>query len=147
VGEQNEQAKKPDQPKLETVRSEEFENLYSNNVQFEATLWDLRLFLGQVDLGDQKIVQHTAVNLPWPQAKIAAYFMLVNVVIHQALNGPTVIPQSVIPPRPDPSDPANAQFNKGTLEYLGWIHDQFFGTDPYVPPAVAACDQPTETQV
>jgi hypothetical protein len=74
--------------------------------------------------------------------------MLVNLVVQQSLNGNVFIPLSVAPPRPNPSDPANAQFDKRLIEYLGWIHDQIFGSNPYIPPAVAALDdhEPTKTE-
>ena len=142
MAEETEQAKTPEQPKLENARDESFENFYANNIQFESTLWDLRMFFGQVDLATQKIVQHTAMNIPWPQAKIAAYYMVVNLVINQAMNGIVFLPEFVIPPRPKPSDPAAQQFGPRTIEYLGWIHDQVFGPNPYIPPAVAAYDTP-----
>ena len=136
--EEPEQPKQIEQPQLEQTRTDEFENLYANNVRFESTLWDLRLIFGQVDLAANQMVQHTAINIPWPQVKIATYFMLVNLVIHQSLNGNILIPGSVLPQRPDP---ANAPYDKPTIEYLGWIYDQIFGSDPYIPPAVKAHDE------
>ena len=131
----------PDDKSLEFKRTEEFESLYANNTQFESTLWDLKLTFGQVDLAQSAIEQHTSMALPWPHAKLAAYYMLVNVTIHQANNGLIFIPPSVIPKRPDPSDPTIEGPNgKKLVEYLGWIHDQFFGSNPYVPPEVAKYD-------
>jgi hypothetical protein len=65
--------------------------------------------------------------------------MLVNLVIQQSLNGNVFIPKNVTPPRPNPSDGAASAYPKGTVEYLGWIHDQIFGSDQYVPPVVKAC--------
>ena len=130
---------KLEQPDLELIRTEDFENLYANNVRFESTLWDLRLILGQVDLAAKQLTQHTAVNIPWPQVKIAAYYMLINLVIQQALNGNVFIPNNVMPHRPDPSDASASLYPSGTVEYLGWIHDQIFGSDQYVPPVVKAC--------
>ncbi|HTS51011.1 MAG TPA: hypothetical protein VMH05_23860 [Bryobacteraceae bacterium] len=135
-----------EQPRLENARSEEFEDFYANNVQFEATLWDLRLLFGQTDLAAQKVNQHTGMSLPWPQAKLTAYFMIVNVIAHQATNGNIIIPDFVVPVRPNPSDPALEPMQKKTVEYLGWIYDQFFGTEPYIPPAVAAYDEPAKTE-
>jgi hypothetical protein len=140
VAEQRERAKQTE-PDLALTRSEEFENLFANNVRFESTLWDLRLMFGQVDLAAKQIVQHTAINIPWPQVKIASYLMLVNLVVQQALNGNVFLPPFVMPPRPNASDPAFAEFDKRLVEYLAWIHDQMFGSDPYIPPAVAAIDE------
>jgi hypothetical protein len=131
----------PDARPLEYTRDEDFVSLYANNTQFESTLWDLKLTFGQVDLANSKIEQHTSMVLPWPQAKLAAYYMLVNVTIHQANNGLIYIPPAVLPKRPDPSDPTiEGPHGKRLVEYLGWIHDQFFGSNPYVPPEVAKYD-------
>jgi transcriptional regulator with XRE-family HTH domain len=101
-------------------------------------------FTSKKDLADNQIVQHTVINMPWPQAKISTYFMLANLVIHQALNGNIFVPDHVMPPRPDPNDPNNAHIGKRTVEYLGWIHDQIFGSSPYIPPTVTAGDDPKQ---
>jgi hypothetical protein len=146
VSEETSQTTPPEQPQLEATRSEEFENLYANNIIFESTLWDLRLIFGEVDLAAKQIVQHTAINIPWPQAKIATYYMLANLVIQQSLNGNVFLPPFLRPTRPNPSDPVNAPIDKRVVEYLGWIHDQIFGSNPYIPPAVAAYDEPTKTE-
>jgi hypothetical protein len=140
VAEEPEQTKKAE-PDLELTRTEEFESLFANSVRFESTLWDLKLMFGHVDLAAKQIVQHTAINIPWPQVKIATYFMLVNLVVHQSLNGNVFIPDFVMPPRPSSSNPAFAQMDKRVIEYLAWVHDQIFGPDPYIPPAVAAVEE------
>jgi hypothetical protein len=136
----------PEQDKqLQIQRSEEFESLYANSVQFEASVWDLKVLFGQVDQAKSCIEQHTAVSLSWLQAKIAAYFLVVNILIHQAQIGAINVPPAVLPPRPDPSDPTIEPY-KAVAEYLAWVHDQFFGSDPYVPPNVAAAQQPPSTE-
>jgi hypothetical protein len=136
-----EQEQKQAEPDLALVRTEDFENLFANNVRFESTLWDLKLVFGQVDLEAKQIAQHTAVNIPWPQVKIVAYFTLLNLVVQQALNGNVFIPGNVVPVRPSSSNPAFERLDKRVTEYLGWIHDQVFGSDPYVPPSVAAIEE------
>jgi hypothetical protein len=71
--------------------------------------------------------------------------MLVNVTIQQANNGLIFIPPSVLPKRPDPSDPSlEDPHGKKLVEYLGWIYDQFFGNNRYVPPEVAKYDTTKE---
>ena len=133
----------PEDKPLEFKRDEDFTSLYANNTQFESTIWDLKLTFGQVDLANSAIEQHTAMALPWPQAKLAAYYMLVNVTIHQANNGLIFIPPLTLPKRPDPSDPTIEGLNgKKLVEYLAWIYDQFFGSKPYVPAEVAKYDDP-----
>ena len=95
----------PTDKPLESKRDEEFASLYVNNTQFESTLWDLKITFGQVDLAKSAIEQHTAIALPWPHAKIAAYFLLINIIFHEAGNGRIFLPGSVVPKRPDAEDP------------------------------------------
>jgi len=124
-------------PALQVVRDEEFTSLYASNVQFESTLWDLKLLFGEVDIAQSRITQHTSIALSWPQAKIAAYFMIVNVIFNQNNIGPVVIPPNLVPPAPDPNDPNLDANSKKLAAYLSWVHKQFFG-DPYIPPEVKA---------
>jgi hypothetical protein len=133
----NEETAKQGEP-FTNIRSEEFENLFANNVQYESTLWDLRMLFAQVELQTKQIVQHTGINIPWPQVKIAAYFMLANLLIHQNLNGSVFVPSSIAPPRPTPSDPKFDLIGpKPLVAYIGWVHDQIFGSNPYIAPEVA----------
>ena len=120
------------------TRNEEFVSLYANNVQYEASVWDLKMVFGQLDQskGPSAVEQHTAITLSWPEAKIAAYFMLLNVLGHQVRNGFIQLPNSVIPPRPDPENPTVEAHDKNLVRYFAWIHDQFFSGEPYMPPSV-----------
>jgi len=117
-------------------RDEEFESLYANNVNFESSVWDLKMIFGQLDQEASAVTQHTAMTLPWSTSKIAAYYMLVNLLVHQADNGAITIPARVVPPRPDPESPTVEPHMKPVISYVAWIHDQFFGINPYVPPEV-----------
>lgn len=119
---------------LETKRAEEFISLYANNAQFEASVWDLKILFGQLDQALSVVDQHTAITMAWPHAKVAAYYMVVNLIIHQARNGHVDLPPSVVPPRPDPLDPALDEPFRKTAKYLAWVHDQFFSDTPFVPP-------------
>lgn len=114
---------------------DEFESLYANNVQFETSAWDLKLIFGQLDQsqGPSVVQQHTAITVSWPEAKILAYFLLVNIVNHQAMYGAIQVPDFVLPHRPDPSAPGLDVNARKTIEYAAWIHDQFFSDHPYVP--------------
>lgn len=119
---------------LDFKRDEDFASLYANNLQFEASVWDLKMIFGQLDQAKSVVEQHTAMAISWPQAKITAYFVLLNVLIHQSQNGPIQLPSRVIPKRPDPADPELNEGGKKVIEYLAWVHDQFFSDHPYVPP-------------
>ena len=122
---------------LKFERSEEFVSLYANNVRFESSVWDFKLVFGELEQGkgDALVEQHTAITLSWPQTKVLAYFLTINTLIHQSQNGHVHIPNSVKPPRPDPGNTDLDPAGRAVFEYLAWIHDQFFGSDPYVPPS------------
>jgi hypothetical protein len=122
-------------------------SLYANNVRFEPTFWDLKLVFSQLDASDQDaiIIQpHTAISLAWAEAKVAAFLLLLQVEAYEADNGRIHLAPRVIPRRPDSSDPSiSGAAAKKLLEYAAWVHDQFFGDNPYIPPAVAALDTPS----
>ena len=90
------------QPQIVTVRDEDFTNLYANNVHSELSVWDLKVTFGILDQSSQpyKIVQHTAINIPWAQVKLSSYFLQVAIVLHEAQNAKINIPASLIPPDP-----------------------------------------------
>ena len=63
--------------------------------------------VGELDLRgarENKIVveQHTAMNIPWIQAKLMIYYLKVQVAIYEQQHGPIRIPTSVLPPEPPP---------------------------------------------
>ncbi|MSV35023.1 MAG: hypothetical protein EXQ47_05420 [Bryobacterales bacterium] len=125
--------------KVRVERSEDFEEVYANNVRYESSVWDLKMLFGQLDLSrtpPEIIRLHTGMTVPWTAAKIAAYFMVVNVILHQNANGEIKVPDQVLPPRPDPDSPELDNLGKDTVTYLSWVYDQFFGPDPYIPPGV-----------
>jgi hypothetical protein len=126
-------------------RDEDFTSLYANNVQFEGSAWDLKVIFGQLDQSRDPLVveQHTAITMAWGQAKITAYYMAVNVILTQSQNGNIQIPALAIPARPDPTESSLDEASKRTVMYLAWIHDQFFGSSPYVPPGVETAAMPS----
>jgi hypothetical protein len=89
-------------PQVVFVREEEFPTLYANNLQVEASIWDLKVLFGILDQSVQpnRVVQHTAINLPWTQVKLIGYFLRLAVALHEAENGKIIIPVSVKPPDP-----------------------------------------------
>jgi hypothetical protein len=127
----------PEEQKIAFQRGDSYESLYANNVQFEASVWDLKAIFGQLDQAESRIEQHTAITMPWVHVKIAAYYLLMNVIAHEAIEGPIKVSPRVTPPRPDSADPTVEASAKPTVEYLAWVHDQFFGSNPYIPPSVA----------
>jgi hypothetical protein len=119
-------------------RDEDFISFYANNIQFEMSAWDLKMVFGQLNQARQpmSVEQHSSLTLAWAHAKVTAYFMVVNVIAQQAQSGPIQVPPSVMPLRPNPDDPTLDEATKRTVTYLAWVHDQFFGPTPYVPPGL-----------
>jgi hypothetical protein len=91
-------------------QSEDFESVYANNVLFESSIWDLKMLFGQLSLsnGRQRIELHTAVTIPWLQAKLMAYYLQSNLTFYEGEHGPIKIPQGMTPP-PLPA-PADSRF-------------------------------------
>lgn len=58
-------------------RTDDFRDLYANNVIFEQSAWDLKLIFGTIDQssGTTTIKQQLAVTIPWPQAKLALFWL------------------------------------------------------------------------
>ncbi len=86
------------------VRDDDFEELYANNVRFESTVLDLKMIFGKSDQhsGSEVVRQHTAVTLPWPLVKTVAYYLAVNILVHETQNGPITVPPIHTPPPIEP---------------------------------------------
>jgi hypothetical protein len=136
------------QPAEKNQALEDISSDYANNVSFETSAWDCKLIFGELDqrATPTTVEWHTAITMPWAVAKIAAYYLVLNVIIHQAQEGTIGIPARVLPPRPDPADPTVEPTFKPVVEYLAWVYDQFFGPNPYVPPGAVAADHPLDAQ-
>jgi len=75
-------------------QSEEFADLYANNVLFEANAFDLRVIFGQFKAGakgEPEIEQHTAVAIPWSVAKIACMYLAMNIIAFESDHGADAI--------------------------------------------------------
>ena len=138
----NEETPSNPTPKIEFKRDDEFASLYANNVHFESSVWDFKLLFGQLDQSqgtDQTVIdQHTAVTIPWLQVKLMAYFLTINLTFHQNRNGLIQVPPGVLPNRPDPTNTELDESGRNVMTYAAWVWDQFFGSEPYIPPGVDA---------
>src|SRR5476651_1788121 len=87
-------------PPLPYSRVSTFFELYANNVNFESNVWDLNLIFALLDQvpGAPPFKQLGSVHIPWAQAKIMAYFLLMNIAFHEAENGRIEVPTKVAPP-------------------------------------------------
>jgi hypothetical protein len=85
----------------------DFDSVYANNARFEISVWDLKIVFGQLDQSSEKPVVdwHTAVTLPWVQAKLLSYYLQVNLAAYEAEQGRIRIPASVAPPEFPPVPP------------------------------------------
>lgn len=94
------------QRQVEFKRLEDFTSLHANHVYIESSAWDLRLIFGELDQGipgqatpgKEVIEQHTAISIPWPQAKLFSHILRVHIAAAELENGKIPIPSRVIPP-------------------------------------------------
>jgi len=91
------------QSAIEYRKADDFASAYANNAFLESSLWDLRVIFGQNDqqLGENVVVQHTAMTLPWAQIKVMIYFMQTHLLAHEIQNGRIMIPPNLILPIPE----------------------------------------------
>ena len=89
----------PDESVTHPDRTRDFVERYANNVRFESTFWDLKILLGVYDQSVPRpnFFVHTAMHLPWAQAKLVAYYLYMNTLFHEASSGEIPIPAGMIP--------------------------------------------------
>jgi hypothetical protein len=82
--------------------SEDFFSAYANQVRFETSAWDLKIVFGQVDQsrGTAVVEWHTAITIPWSQAKIGVYTLQAHVASFEAFYGKIQVPWDVVPAPP-----------------------------------------------
>ena len=86
----------------QTERQTKFDAVYANNFEFETSVWDLKIILGQLEqhTGKSVVDWHTAVTIPWIQVKLVAYFLRLQAAWYELQNGPISIPASIMPAVP-----------------------------------------------
>src|SRR5262249_19658754 len=74
---------------IEYSRVEDFSEAYANNIVFESSIYDLKLVFGQNEqhVSPNAVVQHTAVTIPWAQAKVLAYALSLALTDQEARCG------------------------------------------------------------
>jgi hypothetical protein len=119
----------PAAPAVEVRRSKDFISVYANSMLFEASVWDLKLILGILDQTGGKVAveQHTAVSIPWTQAKLLCYWLRLNLEIYEMNNGKIHIPQGVRPPVPPEPETKDAQ-NMALFELAKKLHQEFMAS-------------------
>jgi hypothetical protein len=106
--------------------------LYANNTLFEVSAWDLKLYFGQLDLRPHKndVDWHTAMTLPWTQARVLEYYLRANTVFYEKKFGPILMPPQTLPPIP--IKPTEDQIKNDPQAVELWeaykkIHEEMFG--------------------
>ena len=99
----------PDEPTTENTksdirRSDDFYQTYANNIQLEISAWDLKIIFGTLEQHEGKVTieQHTAVTIPWMQAKLLIYFLQINLAAYEAEAGKVKILPRLLPMAPPP---------------------------------------------
>ena len=91
---------KPDVPQIMFELASEVYEAYANNVYYEGSAWDLKLIFGQLDQtgGKVRILQHSAITVPWTMAKLMVYWLRGQIEAHELANGKIHMPPAIIPP-------------------------------------------------
>jgi hypothetical protein len=109
---EEETSQSPTESDLSFVRDDDFTSLYANSVRFETSAWDLKMLFGELDQsnpsGKSRVVQHTAMAVSWLQAKIMAYYLYANVILHEADYGKIQLPPNL---QPAPLGPLPEEFS------------------------------------
>jgi hypothetical protein len=85
---------------IDYKKDEDFLVRYANNSHLEASTWDLKITFGQTDQtqGQNAVVQHTSITIPWPYAKIFAYMLQAQIVAKECEDGHIAAPANIISP-------------------------------------------------
>ena len=104
--------------------------VYANNVRFEVSAWDLKIFFGQLDqrTGPSEVDLRTTVTIPWALAKTLDYFLRLNLAFYEKSFVPVNLPPQVIPAPLVPSSEQLADPKVAELfETYRKIHTEVFG--------------------
>lgn len=116
----------------ERVNQEKRANaVYANNTRLELSVWDLKILFGQLDQFQTPadIKWHTAVTVPWIQAKLLDYYLRLNIAYHEKKWGRVDVPASVVPTAPQPpTDELNDPDALALWEIYKKIHAEMFGS-------------------
>jgi hypothetical protein len=88
---------------IQYIKDEDFLYRYANNAFFESTSWDLKITFGQTEtqISPNSVIQHTAITVPWPYAKVLVYFLQVQIAAKEAEDGRIVVPKGILRPPPN----------------------------------------------
>jgi hypothetical protein len=112
------------------IKSEDFQSLYANNVQFQPNEIDIKLLFGEMDTSKLVIEHHTAITMTWLQAKLMLHFLQLQVQVYEMSHGRIQGSSAVYPPEPQPpaGELADNPEALKIYEYLKSDRDQFIET-------------------
>ncbi len=121
-------------PAVDQRRSEAFKTEYANNVMLEYSAWDLKLIFGQTDqsIGQNSVIQHTGISVPWPQVKVLLYYLQIHLSVHEIEFGRILVPKGVIAEVPPPTEQAAKDFPATVqiFEKLSELRGEFLAANP-----------------
>ncbi len=121
-------------PPIKYERAENFTTYYANSVLYESSAWDIKLILGQIDQAAQPtttVKQQLAVTIPWPQAKLALFWLRFQVEAAEASVGAKIpIRKDLLPVEPPPLKPEeeNDPATKQAYELYLKLRNEFVAT-------------------
>jgi hypothetical protein len=85
---------------LDLQKTADFVSRYANHIRFEPTVFDLKIIFGESDVSStphETVFQHTAITVTWAEAKLALWYLLVQLIVQESENGAIIIPPKQIP--------------------------------------------------
>jgi hypothetical protein len=121
---------------IEYKRTEDFQRSYANNVHLLSSNWDLQLIFGEIDQsqGPNTVLQHTAISIPWPQAKVLLYFLGVHVGSHESEFGRIKIPAGIIPAVAGEKPKSLDKVSENSWKELRRQYEEFIKANPESAP-------------
>ena len=117
-------------------RGEDYESLYANSVYFQPSEWDLKLTFGEVDNDPTDnstfVEQHTAISVPWLQAKLMSYFLTLQLGVYEMTHGEIIVPASLMPPEYS-SDTTSDEATKEIQAFIEKTRKEFFALRKSIP--------------
>lgn len=99
---------------------------YANVTNFQPTVWDLKIIFGELTANHHGVDWHTAITLPWAQAKLMSYFLQINIAAQEASEGKIKIPERMIPALPpQPQGGENDTVEQKIFQVIAEHHKRF----------------------
>ena len=114
-------------PQQVVERAPNFTTFYANNIYFESTAWDMKITFGHVDqaTGTVVIKHDCAVTIPWPQAKLALFWLRLHVETAEAEVGVKIpIRKDLIPAELPEEFPEPAQKSDPKMKIFREIYNK-----------------------